>query len=77
MSASNPLAGLGKILVVAGIAVAVVGVLVLAVSKSTPGWRLPGDIFIQKRSFTIYLPVATMLLLSVILTVVLNLVLRR
>jgi hypothetical protein len=77
MNASSPVAGLGKLLVAAGMAIVVAGLLIMALSKLGPGWRLPGDIFIQNKNFTLYFPIATMLLLSVILTVVLNLFLRR
>lgn len=41
-----------------------------------PLGRLPGDIHIQGKNFTFYFPLATSLLLSVILTVVLNLLAR-
>lgn len=41
-----------------------------------PLGRLPGDIHIQGKNFTFYFPLATSLLLSVILTLVLNLLAR-
>jgi hypothetical protein len=39
--------------------------------------RLPGDIVIRKDGFTLYAPIGLMILLSVIATVVLNLIARR
>lgn len=39
--------------------------------------RLPGDIIIRRPNLTIYFPLATCLALSVLLTLVLNLILRR
>jgi hypothetical protein len=39
--------------------------------------RLPGDIVIRRDNFTFYMPLGLMLLLSVLLTVVLNLIARR
>lgn len=39
--------------------------------------RLPGDIFIQRGNFSFYFPVVTGIVLSLLLTVLLNLFLRR
>jgi hypothetical protein len=39
--------------------------------------RLPGDIVVRRGGFTVYFPIVTSILLSLILTVVLNLVFRR
>ena len=36
------------------------------------GLRLPGDIVIRRENFTLYLPLATMLLLSIVLSLVLR-----
>ena len=38
--------------------------------------RLPGDIVVQREGFTLYVPIVTMLLVSVVLTVLLNVVFR-
>lgn len=40
-------------------------------------FRLPGDIYIRKENFTFYFPVTTFLLLSLILTLIANLIFRR
>ncbi|MGE5247866.1 MAG: DUF2905 domain-containing protein [Verrucomicrobiota bacterium] len=62
---------LGKILVIAGLAVAAVGALLLLSDKV--GWigRLPGDITIRKGNFTFYFPLATCILISVVLSLLL------
>jgi hypothetical protein len=39
--------------------------------------RLPGDISIKKEGLSVYLPIATCLLLSIILTVIANLFFRK
>jgi Protein of unknown function (DUF2905) len=67
---------LGKILMVCGGLMFVVGV-VLTLSGKIP-WlgRLPGDIFIQRDNFSFSFPLATCLLLSVVLSIILAL-LRR
>ena len=64
---------LGKALIVFGLVLVVVGV-VLSFAPKIP-WlgRLPGDIYIQKERFTFYFPLATCLLISLILTLVLYL----
>ncbi|MCL5966207.1 MAG: DUF2905 domain-containing protein [Deltaproteobacteria bacterium] len=63
------MAPIGKILIVAGLVLAGVGLLFLLSSKI--GWigRLPGDITIRRENFTFYFPLATCLLISVILSV--------
>jgi uncharacterized membrane protein len=65
----------GPLLVVGGIVLVLIG---LAVWAGAFGWfgRLPGDIRIEREGVRIYIPLVSMLLLSVILTLVLNLVNR-
>jgi hypothetical protein len=61
----------GKILVVIGVVLTVVGLLIWAgVGR---GWigRLPGDIHYTKGNFTFYFPLATAILVSIILTLLL------
>ncbi len=41
-----------------------------------PLGRLPGDIHIQSRSFTLFFPLATCFLLSIVLTILLNIFIR-
>lgn len=69
-----PLAGLGRALILTGLLLVIVGVVVI-IGARLP--RLPGDIVIQRPTMTIYIPIVTMVLVSIILTVILNLVLRR
>jgi hypothetical protein len=63
--------GIGKMLVIAGLVLAVVGALLWA--GFGKGWfgRLPGDIQFSRGNFTFYFPLVTCLLVSVILTLVL------
>ena len=66
----TPLNELGKVLVVFGFGIVLVGVLLW--SGIGRGWlgRLPGDIHYSKGNFGFYFPVVTCLLLSVILTLI-------
>ena len=66
----------GRILVVIGIVLVVVGGLAMF-GVRLPFGRLPGDIVIQGDRGTIYIPLGTMLVVSVVLTVVLSLIGRR
>jgi hypothetical protein len=68
---------LGKILVAFGLLIALAGVVLLLVGRVPWIGRLPGDIHIQRGNFTFYFPLATSLLLSVVLTLVLYLLGRR
>ena len=63
---------MGQILVLIGAVVTGMGLLLIALEKfGLP--RLPGDIFIQKGNFTLYFPIMTMLVLSIVLTIIVNL----
>lgn len=68
---------LGRILVVIGLLLAVVGGLIWAAGRpGLPLGRLPGDIRIERDGFSCFVPIASMILLSLVLTVVLNIILR-
>ncbi|WP_036371041.1 DUF2905 family protein [Neomoorella thermoacetica] len=60
-----------------GLFLALMGLLLLGLGKLFSIGRLPGDIYIQRGNFTFYFPLVTSLLLSLILTVILNLLFRR
>ena len=68
---------LGRVLVVAGVIAVLVG-LVLMLAPRIP-WlgRLPGDIVVQRGPLTLYAPLMTSLVLSVVVTLLLNLFWRR
>jgi hypothetical protein len=61
----------GKLLVVAGLILAAVGALLWSGLGRNWLGRLPGDIHYTRGSFSFYFPVATCLLISVLLTLVL------
>ena len=67
---------IGRAIMVAGGALFLVGLL-LVLSGRLPGLgNLPGDITIQRDNFTLYMPCGTMIVVSVVLTLVLNLISR-
>jgi hypothetical protein len=63
--------------VLAGLALVLLGGLIWIVGRTgLPLGRLPGDIRIQTEQISCFVPLASMLLISLVLTVVVNLVLR-
>ena len=65
-----------KLLLGAALALALVGGALLAASKLGLS-RLTGDIVFRRGNFTFYAPIGLMILLSLVLTIALNLFLRR
>jgi len=61
----------GRILLIGGGLIAFVGLLFLLFGRLGLG-RLPGDILIQRENFTFYFPLATMIIISIVLTLIFN-----
>lgn len=69
---------LGKGLIIFGAVIVVVGVVVYFAGRANlPLGRLPGDITYKRGNFTFYAPLATSILLSIILSLILYLLNRR
>jgi len=60
--------GVGKILLVAGLAIAVLGLLLMFGPKIPWLGRLPGDILIKRGNTTFYFPVVTCIVLSIVIS---------
>jgi hypothetical protein len=58
---------MGKTIVLVGLAIAGLGLLIM---MGVPLGRLPGDFHVRRGSFSFYFPLATSIILSVILTLV-------
>ncbi|MBI4436806.1 MAG: DUF2905 domain-containing protein [Candidatus Omnitrophica bacterium] len=69
----NPLPELGKILIFFGIFSLLIGTFLLLTGKVPWLGHLPGDIVVQKKNFHFYFPLATSLLLSLLLTLLFSL----
>ncbi len=67
---------LGKFFILLGILIIFVGIAITLVPK-LPTWKLPGDILIRRDNTTIYIPIATSLIISLILTLIINILLRK
>ena len=68
---------IGKTLVIIGLVVAVAGVVLMLVGRVPWLGRLPGDIYVQRGSWSFYFPIATSIVLSVLLTLLFWLFGRR
>jgi Protein of unknown function (DUF2905) len=62
---------LGKGLIVLGAVLAAVGVLLLFANKIPLLGKLPGDILIKRGNFTFYFPLATGIIVSVLISLIL------
>ena len=67
---------LGRVLMWLGGGLLLMGLLLVAIARIPGLGRLPGDIVVQNKNFTLYMPVGLMVVLSIVLTVVLNLIAR-
>jgi hypothetical protein len=68
---------LGKLLIFVGVALVVAGVVVAALGRmNLPLGRLPGDFLYRGKNTTVYFPLATSVVVSVVLSILLYLVSR-
>lgn len=67
------LGALGKLLVLLGVFIVLMGLLLMAGDKIPWIGKLPGDILVKKEKFTFYFPLTTSILISIILTLLFTL----
>jgi hypothetical protein len=67
----------GKLLFIVGLAIALVGILIIFAGKIPWIGRLPGDILVRRDNFTFYFPITTSVLVSILLTFILWLLSKR
>ncbi|MGC2425098.1 MAG: DUF2905 domain-containing protein [Nitrospirota bacterium] len=70
-------AELGKILIITGAVLLALGAIFLLSGKLPWIGKLPGDIVIHRKNFTFYFPLATSLIASLILSLILWLIGRK
>lgn len=73
----EPLTFFARMLIFFGLIMVALGAIFLMGGKLLPFGRLPGDIHIQRENFSFYFPLATCILLSVLLTLLANIFARR
>jgi len=66
-----------KILIFFGLILILLGFFFILIEKIPYLGKLPGDIYIKKGNFVFYFPLATSIILSILLTIILNLISRR
>ena len=69
-----PMVPLGKIVIVCGLVIVGLGVLLMFVDKIPFIGKLPGDINIKRDNFQFYFPIATSIIISVALSLILWLI---
>ena len=67
------LGALGKLLILLGVFIVLVGLLLLIGDKIPWIGKLPGDIIIKKEKFSFYFPITTCIIISIILTLLFTL----
>jgi hypothetical protein len=70
------LEGIGKLLIGGAVVLLVLGGILLLLSRFGLD-RLPGDLVFRRDNFTVYAPIGLMIVVSVVLTILLNLFFRR
>ena len=68
---------MGKIFMIGGVVFFFVGLLILFGSKIPFLGRLPGDLYMHRKNMSFYFPIVTCVLLSLILSILLNLFIRK
>jgi hypothetical protein len=72
----NGLEPMAKLMVAMGIVLVILGGLVWLLARSDVFGRLPGDIRIERDGFSCLIPIASSIILSLLLTIVLNIIVR-
>jgi hypothetical protein len=67
---------MGKILIIIGIVLIILGLVIQNSGKIPFIGKLPGDISIKRENFTFYFPIATSIVLSILISVILFLINR-
>jgi hypothetical protein len=71
------LAWLGKLILIVGLFLVLFGLLLIFGGKLPYFGKLPGDILIEGKNFKFYFPLVTFLIISLLLTIILNIFLKR
>jgi Flp pilus assembly protein protease CpaA len=70
----NSMEAMARLLIWGGLIILAVGLLTYVFSRRGGGtFKVPGDIYVKKENFTFYFPIVSCIVLSLIITVILNL----
>jgi hypothetical protein len=67
---------IGRLLIIFGVVVLFLGVVLVLVGKVPFLGRLPGDFMFRRDGFTLFAPITTMIMVSLVLTILVNLFFR-
>jgi len=73
----SPLETMGKMLILMGLFITLIGLLLFGSKLPFSLGKLPGDIVIKRGNFTFYFPLATSIILSILFTLILSIIFRR
>lgn len=69
--------GIGRFLLIAGLSIALIGGLLILLSRFFPNLgNLPGDLRYESENVRVYFPIATMIIISIVATILLNIIAR-
>lgn len=68
---------MAKSIIAIGLGLIILGLIIWVLARLGVPGRLPGDILVRKGNLTFYFPIVSCLILSLILTLLLNLLFRR
>ena len=66
-----------KMIIFTGVLITTMGILFLFADKLPWFGKLPGDIYIERENFSIYLPITTCIIASIVISLILYLLARR
>jgi len=65
---------IARVIIIVGIVLIVIGFILLGIQKLPFLGKLPGDILIKRENFTFYFPLATSIIISILISLVLYLI---
>ncbi len=71
------LGSIAKLIIFVGVVMMAMGIILLFADKIPWLGKLPGDIYIQRKNLSLYLPVTTCIVISVFLSIILYFIFRR
>ncbi|HEX9750700.1 MAG TPA: DUF2905 family protein [candidate division Zixibacteria bacterium] len=72
MASGSQTSELGRLLIVIGGAVLIIGIAVVLIGRAGWPWRPPGDILLRGRGWSVWIPITSSIILSLLLTLILN-----
>lgn len=69
---------MAKILIGIGVFITLAGIMLYGMARlGAYGFKIPGDVYIRRENFSFYFPIVSCLIISLLLTLILNLIGRR